>query len=59
MPIERMRSTNQFQAKSRPTQGIVTVCTRGLNQDRKEVMTFERTVLVHRRSHSPEEAAGY
>ena len=54
-----MRSTNQFQAKSRPTQGIVTVCTRGLNQDCKEVMTFERTMLVHRRSHSPEEAAGY
>ena len=44
---------------SRPTQGIVTVCTRGLNQDGKEVMTFERTMLVNRRSHSPEDAAGY
>jgi itaconyl-CoA hydratase len=30
-----------------------------LNQDGKEVMTFERTMLVHRRGRSPEEAAGY
>ena len=45
--------------KSRPPQGIVTVATRGINQDGKEVMSFERTMLVHRRGHSPEEAAGY
>jgi itaconyl-CoA hydratase len=47
------------QSKSRPTQGIVTVSTRGINQDGKEVMSFERTMLVHCRGHSPEEAAGY
>ncbi len=47
------------ESKSRPTQGIVTVATRGLNQDGKEVMSFERTMLVYRRGHSPEEAAGY
>ena len=47
------------ESKSRPTQGIVTVSTRGLNQDGREVMSFERTMLVHRRGHSPEEAAGY
>jgi len=47
------------ESKSRPTQGIVTVSTRGINQDGKEVMSFERTMLVHRRGHSPEEAAGY
>ncbi len=47
------------ESKSRPTQGIVTVSTRGLNQDGVEVMSFERTMLVHRRGHSPEEAAGY
>ena len=47
------------ESKSRPTQGIVIVSTRGINQDGKEVMTFERTMLVHRRGHSPEEAAGY
>jgi itaconyl-CoA hydratase len=37
----------------------VTVSTRGINQDGKEVISFERTMLVHRRGHSPEEAAGY
>ena len=47
------------ESKSRPTQGIVTVSTRGLNQDGREVMSFERTMLVYRRGHSPEEAAGY
>jgi itaconyl-CoA hydratase len=47
------------ESKSRPTQGIVTVSTRGVNQDGAEVMSFERTMLVHRRGHSPEEAANY
>jgi itaconyl-CoA hydratase len=47
------------ESKSRPTQGIVTVLTRGINQDGAEVMSFERTMLVHRRGHSPEEEANY
>src|ERR1700722_2800552 len=47
------------ESKSRPTQGIVTVATRGFNQDGIEVMNFERTMLVYRRGHSPEESAGY
>ena len=47
------------ESKSRPTQGIVTVSTRGVNQDGKEVMSFERTMLIHKRGHSPEEAARY
>jgi itaconyl-CoA hydratase len=47
------------ESKSRPTQGIVTVKTRGINQNGAEVMSFERTMLVHRRGHSPEEAANY
>jgi itaconyl-CoA hydratase len=47
------------ESKSRPTQGIVTVSTRGINQDGKEVMSFERTMLIYRRDHSPEEAANY
>ncbi|HLH75357.1 MAG TPA: MaoC/PaaZ C-terminal domain-containing protein [Candidatus Binataceae bacterium] len=47
------------ESKSRPTQGIVTVHTRGLNQDGTQVMEFERTVLVYKRGHSPEEAANY
>jgi itaconyl-CoA hydratase len=47
------------ESKSRPTQGIVTVSTRGVNQDGKEVMSFERTMLVYRRGRSPESAANY
>lgn len=47
------------ESKSRPTQGIVTVATRGLNQHGQEVMSFERTMLVYKRGHSPEEAANY
>src|ERR1700691_2833141 len=47
------------ESKSRPTQAIVTVRTRGINQDDAEVMSFERTMLVHRRGHSPEAAANY
>jgi itaconyl-CoA hydratase len=47
------------ESKSRPTQGIVTVATRGLNQDEVEVMSFERTMLIYRRGHSPEGAAKY
>ena len=35
------------ESKSRPTQGIVTVSTRGINQDGIEVMSFERTMLVY------------
>ena len=47
------------ESNSRPTQGIVTVSTRGVNQAGKEVMTFERTMLIYKRGHSPEEEAGY
>src|SRR5437879_1585988 len=47
------------ESRSRPTQGIVAVFTRGINQDGVEVMTFERTMLIYRRGHSPEEAANY
>jgi itaconyl-CoA hydratase len=47
------------ESHSRPTQGIVTVSTRGVNQDGVEVMSFERTMLIYKRGHSPEEAANY
>ena len=43
-------------SKTRPTQGLVTVFTRGINQDGKEVMSFERTMLIYKRGHSPEGA---
>lgn len=47
------------ESKSRPTQGIVTVETQGFNQDGKQVMVFERTMLIYKRGHSPEQAANY
>jgi itaconyl-CoA hydratase len=47
------------ESKSRPTQGLVTVETRGLNQDGVEVISFERTMLIYRRGHSPENTANY
>ena len=47
------------ESNSRRTQGIVTIETRGFNQDGAVVMTFERTMLVYKRGHSPEAAANY
>ncbi len=46
-------------SNSRPTQGIVTVRTRGVNQEGVEVMSFERTMLIYKQGHSPEAAANY
>ena len=43
-------------SQSRPTQGIVTVRTRGTNQDGKVVISYERTVLVPKRGHGVEDA---
>ena len=43
------------ESKSRPTQGIVTVRTRGTNQDGKVVISYERTVLVPKRGHGVED----
>jgi itaconyl-CoA hydratase len=37
----------------------VTVSTRGVNQEGVEVMSFERTMLIYKRGHSPEAAANY
>ncbi len=39
------------ESQSRPTQGIVTVWTRGMNQDDKVVISYERTILVPKRGH--------
>ena len=39
------------ESKSRPTQGVVTVRTTAFNQNKVQVMTFERTFLVARRGH--------
>src|SRR5258708_40038833 len=45
------------ESKSRPTQVIVTVRTRGINQAGGEVMSFGRTMLGYRRGASPRSAA--
>src|SRR5215472_17133925 len=47
------------ESNTRPGQGIVTIETRGCNQHGTVVMTFERTMLIYKRGHSPEEVAGY
>lgn len=39
------------ESRSRPTQGIVKVATRGMNQDGTLVISFERSILVPRRGH--------
>jgi itaconyl-CoA hydratase len=40
------------ESKSRPQQGIVKVKTRGLNQDGKVVIEYERSVMVWKREHA-------
>jgi itaconyl-CoA hydratase len=45
------------ESDTRPTQGIVTVETQGFNQHGKQVMIFERTMLIYKRDHSPEECS--
>lgn len=41
------------ESKSRPTQGVVTVQTRGINQDGKTVLEYQRTVMVWKRADAP------
>lgn len=53
------RVLSKRESKSRPTQGLVTVFTRGINQDGTEVMSYERTMLIYRRGHSPDDAVNY
>ena len=43
------------ESQSRPTQGIVTVRTRGLNQAGEVVISYERTILVPKRGHGVED----
>jgi itaconyl-CoA hydratase len=47
------------ESKSRPHAGIVTVKTRGFNQQGKLVCEFDRTILVGKRGFDTEEKAGY
>lgn len=47
------------ESKSRPTQGIVTVKTIGKKADGTEFMSFERSMLIPKRGHAVDDAAGY
>jgi acyl dehydratase len=47
------------ESKSRPKAGLVTVATRGFNQDGTLVCSFERTILVAKRGFENEDEAGY
>jgi itaconyl-CoA hydratase len=44
-------------SESRPAVGVVTVATRGYNQDGAVVITFRRTLLVYRRGQAPRSGA--
>ncbi len=43
------------ESKSRPTQGIVTVFTKGFNQNKQEVISFERVFLVYKKGAIPDQ----
>jgi itaconyl-CoA hydratase len=47
------------ESRSRPTQGVLHVRTRALDQRGDEVCVFERNLLVYKRGQGPYEAAGY
>ena len=47
------------ESKSRPNAGIVTVKSRGFNQDAKMVCEFERTMLIAKRGFGAEDKANY
>ena len=47
------------ESKSRPTAGLVTVYTAGVNQAGTEVCTFNRTILIAKRGHSVEDKCNY
>ena len=47
------------ESKSRPTQGIVSVRTMGFNQDGKEVISYERTMLIPKKGHAVDDVADY
>ena len=47
------------ESKSRPTQGIVSVRTTGFNQEGKEVICYERTMLIPKKGHAVDDVADY
>jgi len=47
------------ESKSRPAQGIVSVAARGYNQNKKLVVSFNRSLLVYKKGLGPYQAADY
>ena len=47
------------ESRSRPTQGIVRIATRGLKAGGAAFMRFERNMLVPKRGHAVDDKAGY
>jgi itaconyl-CoA hydratase len=47
------------ESKSRPTQGIVTISTRGIKQDGSQVISFERSMLIPKRGHAVDDQIDY
>ena len=47
------------ESKSRPTQGIVTVETRGLKQGGDQVIVFERSMLIPKMGHAIDDELDY
>ena len=47
------------ESRSRPTQGIVRIATRGMKVDGSVFMSFERNMLVPKRGHAVDDKAGY
>jgi itaconyl-CoA hydratase len=47
------------ESQSRPTQGVLHIRTRAVNQRGEEVCSFERRLLIYKRGLGPYEAAGY
>lgn len=47
------------ESRSRPTQGIVRIATRGLKADGTVFMSFERNMLVPKHGHAVDDKAGY
>ena len=47
------------ESRSRPSQGVVRIATRGLKADGSEFMRFERSMLIPKRGHAVDDRAGY
>ncbi|MEC7969529.1 MAG: MaoC family dehydratase [Pseudomonadota bacterium] len=47
------------ESASRPNQGIVTVESRGLNQDGQQVISFERSMLIPKQGHAIDDQMDY